>query len=203
MIFRVNIKRRDPDKIAFIDRDGTLIEDNGYLSDPSKIVPIGDAVSSLKKLSQSGFAIFLTSNQAGLARGKIQPDEFSLVKAKFEEIFDPDMSVFDGILYCPHHVDGIVSGLKRVCACRKPGTLMVETGLNFLRTLPSPRNIFSLGDKTIDVMMGKRKGFTTILVETGYGSVDKDKISDPLMLPDYTVRNFDEAAWLMSERFSG
>jgi len=200
MIFRANVKRKEPGGVAFVDRDGTLIEDNGYLSDPSRIFPIGDAVSSLQNLKKSGFAIFLISNQAGLAKGKIKLKEFNQVKRQFDALFDAKMTIFDGIFYCPHHVDGIVRELKRSCSCRKPGTLMVETAMNFLRKPPSLNRIYSVGDKTIDIMMGKSMGYQTILVETGYGKGDKDKITDPLMLPDYIARNFDEAVRIMAEK---
>jgi D-glycero-D-manno-heptose 1,7-bisphosphate phosphatase len=200
MIFRVNVKQKEPEKVAFIDRDGTLIEDNGYLSDPAKMRPIGDSISSLNKLRDSGFALFLISNQAGLAKGKIKIEEFRQVKRKFEEMFDPKMTIFDGIFYCPHHVEGIVGGLKGICACRKPGTLMLDTALRFLRKVPPPQSVFTIGDKTIDIMVGKNKMFQTILVETGYGMGDKEKITEPLMFPDYIAADFDEAVSIMSER---
>lgn len=199
MIFRVHIKQREPKMVAFIDRDGTLIEDNGYLSDPANVRPIGESVSSLNKMKDAGFAIFLISNQAGIAKGKIKMHEFRQVTRTFEEMFDPKMRIFDGIFYCPHHVEGIVGGLKRSCACRKPGTLMLDTALNFLKKVPPPHRIFTVGDKTIDIMVGKKKMFQTILVETGYGRGDKEKITEPLNFPDYVAADFDEAATIMSE----
>lgn len=200
MIFRVHVTNKEPEGVILIDRDGTLIEDNGYLSDPAGVIPIGNAVKSLEVIKNTGCALFLISNQAGLAKGRIRGEEFDRVRRRFEAIFDPRGTIFDGIFYCPHHVEGIVRGLKRECPCRKPGNLMVETALSLLRKVPGPDKIFTIGDKTIDIMVGKKNGFQAILVETGYGSEDKDKIEDPFMMPDYLVRDFDEAVSILSER---
>ncbi len=203
MIFRVNIKMKEPDGIAFIDRDGTLIEDSGYLSDPADMREIGDSILSLAKLKESGFAIFIISNQAGLAKGIIRMEEFFRVKRRFEEMFDPFMEILDGVFYCPHHVEGTVEDLRGSCGCRKPGTMMLDTALGFLNSLPPSDRVFTVGDKTIDIMVGKKKGFKTILVETGYGRGDKDKITDPEMFPDFIARDFDEAVAIMTERLCG
>ncbi len=200
MIFRVSLKDGDPEKIAFIDRDGTLILDEGYLSDPEEIHEIKGARESLARLKDEGWCLFLISNQAGLAKGIIAREEFDRVRRKFEELFDPRGEIFDGIFYCPHHQDGVVPSLRRECRCRKPGTYMVEGALSLLNRVPPTSHIYVVGDKRSDIILGKRMGFRTILPLTGYGSEEKEKIREPLHFPDFIVRDFDEAVTILTER---
>lgn len=200
MIFRVNIKIHKPEKVVFVDRDGVLIEDEGYLKDPDDIKPINCSVNSLRILRNRRFAIFLISNQAGLAKGIIREDKFHDIRRRFEEIFDQGGKVFDGTFYCPHHVEGKVSALKKDCRSRKPGTEMIETAMGFLRKVPPLSHIYLIGDKVTDIMAGKTMGFRTIMVLTGYGNNDLEKIQDPFLYPDHIADNFDEAVMLITER---
>jgi len=200
MIFRVNIKRKMPERVIFIDRDGTLIRDDGYLDDPEGIHEIGCSSESLKILAEKNWALFIVSNQAGLAKGIITRDQFDEVRRRFEALFDPAGELFDGVFYCPHHRDGMVPPLRKDCRCRKPGPLMVETALSFLVTVPPAKDIFVVGDKLTDVLLGKGSGFTTIMTMTGYGKEEMKNIDESNLLPDYLVKDFDEAVYLLTKR---
>ncbi len=200
MIFRVTLEVEAPGKIAFIDRDGTLIRDDGYLSDPEEIHEINEARASLVRLKEEGWCLFLISNQAGLAKGIISREDFDRVRRRFEELFDPLGEIFKGVFYCPHHRDGTVPYLRRECQCRKPGTTMVEGALSVLDSVPPPSHIYVVGDKRTDIILGKRMGFRTILTLTGHGRNEKELIRDPLHFPDFMVSDFDEAVTLLTER---
>ncbi len=200
MIFRLNVRTRKPKKVVFVDRDGTLIDDDGYLSDPDEIRVIGDAVESLKRLKKEECAVFLVSNQAGVAKGIIPIEKFHRVRRKFESMFDPEGEIFDGIFYCPHHVEGVIPQLRLKCRCRKPETGMVELAVAMLEELPLPGDIYVVGDKYSDVLLGKRMGWKSVLVLTGYGRVEKELIDDPFGYPDIIAKDFDEAVKIIIER---
>jgi D-glycero-D-manno-heptose 1,7-bisphosphate phosphatase len=154
--------------IVFLDRDGTLIEEKGYLSDPALLREIPGASESLGRLSHAGFALAVVSNQAGLARGKFREEQMDAVHDAFVAHFRARGVSFDAVEYCPHHPEGTVERYRQVCECRKPSTGMALGVLQRLG-IPASCGIWVVGDKISDILMGKRIGAVTILVATGYG----------------------------------
>ena len=112
--------------IVFLDRDGTLIEEVGYLRDPSAVRILPGAAEALRLLSREGFLLAVVSNQAGLARGKFTVAEMEAVHRRFVSDFGAEGVAFDAVEYCPHHPEGAVEAYRRACGCRKPGTALVE-----------------------------------------------------------------------------
>ncbi|GAB4367683.1 MAG: HAD-IIIA family hydrolase [Deltaproteobacteria bacterium] len=183
--------------IVFLDRDGTLIEDVGYLSDPGKLRALPGAFEATARLSREGLVIAVVSNQAGLARGKFGEAEFRAVHRAFVGLFRERGIRFDAVEYCPHHPDGTLARYRSACECRKPGTGMAEKILARLG-IPAAWPRYMVGDKMVDIVMGKRLGARTILVETGYGREERRAGERDGIHPDAVVPGIREAAdWIL------
>ncbi len=158
---------------VFLDRDGTLIEERGYLSKLEDIALFADTPAALRRLRDAGFALVVVTNQAGIARGYF--DEAFVQKAHryLGEMLAAEGIVIDGYYYCPHHPDGLVPEYSRVCRCRKPAPGMVEHAARDL-DLDIDRS-FVVGDKWLDVELATNAGARGILVRTGYGAGDEQR----------------------------
>jgi histidinol-phosphate phosphatase family protein len=179
--------------IVFLDRDGTLIEEVGYLSDPERLKEIPGASRSLKRLSEAGYLLAVVSNQAGLAKGKFAESDLEAVHRAFVSRFLSQGVVFDDVAYCPHHPDGVVQPYRQACECRKPGTGMAERVMTRLKVPPSCA-MWVVGDKMTDIRMGKRLGARTILVATGYGEEERREGERQGEHPDRFLPSINEAA---------
>jgi histidinol-phosphate phosphatase family protein len=131
-----------------VDRDGTLIEDVGYLRDPAQVKLVDGAAEALRAL-QRDWALVVISNQSGIARGLISEREAEAVHAAFIAAFAAEGVTFAGCYYCPHAPEG-------GCTCRKPAPGLIveaarELGLDLRRSV-------MLGDKASDVEAGRAAG---------------------------------------------
>src|SRR5262245_61896553 len=156
----------------FLDRDGTLIEERGYLDRLELIEPFPWTSGALRRLRDAGYALVLVTNQAGVARGYFDEAFVQQAHRHLATLLAADGVVLDGYYYCPHHPEGTVTGYKRTCRCRKPGPGMVEQaaadlGLDVGRS-------FVIGDKWLDVELAANAGAQGILVRTGYGAGTED-----------------------------
>jgi D-glycero-D-manno-heptose 1,7-bisphosphate phosphatase len=186
--------------IVFLDRDGTLIEEVGYLSDPREVREVPGATESLLRLRDEGFALAVVSNQAGLARGKFGEGQMEAVHRSFVDLFRAKGIEFDAVEYCPHHPDGSVHKYRADCGCRKPSTGMAEKVLAALE-MPSSYTMWIVGDKMTDVLMGRNLGAKTILVATGYGKPEREEGERRGLRPDVFLPSIREAAeWILSGR---
>ena len=188
--------------VVFLDRDGTLIEEAGYLRDPSALRILPGVVEALRLLSREGFLLAVVSNQAGLAKGIFGATEMESVHRRFLSAFGAEGIVFDAVEYCPHHPEGSVDAYRRACGCRKPGTELAE---RILRRFAVPDSCprFVVGDKMSDVSMGIRLGAATVLVGTGYGIAEKSSGDRAGIAPDVFLPGMREAAgWIVSRATS-
>jgi D-glycero-D-manno-heptose 1,7-bisphosphate phosphatase len=185
--------------IVFLDRDGTLIEDPGYLSDPRKVKEIPGAAESLLRLSRGGFLLAVVSNQAGLAKGKIREEEQEAVHRAFVDLFRAKGVDFEAVEYCPHHPEGSVEKYRIACDCRKPSPGMAERVLARLGQ-PAAYTTWIVGDKMTDVLMGYALRAKTILVATGYGKSERVEGERRGLRPDVFLPSIKEAAeWIMTD----
>jgi D-glycero-D-manno-heptose 1,7-bisphosphate phosphatase len=155
-------RERGARRAAFLDRDGTLIVERGYLADPEGVELIPGAAESLRVLHGAGFALVVVTNQSGIARGLYGIDEFRAVQRRVEELFAAEGVIFDAVHFCPHHPE--VSG---PCECRKPGVGMYRRAARELG-IALEDSIF-VGDKVADVLPAIELGGDGYLVRTGYG----------------------------------
>ena len=147
---------------AFLDRDGTIIEDPGYLSDPAEVRLIPGAATAIRKLNQQGWVVVTTSNQSGIARGKYGEAEYRAVQRRMEEQLRAAGARIDGAYFCPHHPD-----FTGPCECRKPGVRMFQDAARELG-IDLSRSIY-VGDRPADLEPGRRMGGRMYLVRTGLG----------------------------------
>ncbi len=184
--------------IVFLDRDGTLIEEMEYLSDPALVKEIPGAAESLERLSRGGYLLAVVSNQAGIARGRIGEDQMEAVHRAFVERFREGGVEFDAVEYCPHHPEGVVERYRTVCKCRKPASGMADRVMRRLG-VPASCRIWVVGDKMSDILMGKRLTAGTILVATGHGEEERLESVRLGVRPDKFLPSIREAAaWILS-----
>lgn len=185
--------------IVFFDRDGTLIEDTGYLSDPRDVKEIPGAAEGLCRLSREGYALAVVSNQAGLAKGKFGEEQMDAVHRAFVDLFRAGGVEFAAVEYCPHHPEGSVGKYRVACGCRKPSTGMAEKVLALLGK-PVSYTIWVVGDKMTDILMGRKLRAKTILVATGYGESERVEGERSGLRPDLFVSGIREAVeWILSD----
>jgi D-glycero-D-manno-heptose 1,7-bisphosphate phosphatase len=151
-----------------MDRDGTLIEEVGYLDRLDRLDIFPYSVDAVRLLNRAGFAVVVATNQSGIARGYFDHAFVDTVHARLTARFDHGGAHIDGFYYCPHLPDGAVAAFRQVCDCRKPQPGLLQRAARELQL--DPRRSFVVGDRANDVEAGKAFGAATVLVRTGYGS---------------------------------
>jgi D-glycero-D-manno-heptose 1,7-bisphosphate phosphatase len=160
-------RRRPRWDALFLDRDGTLIVERGFLKDPRDVRLARGAAERLKAFTDEGTLLFVVTNQSGLARGVLSRAEVDAVNAEIVRRLAARGVPLAGILVCPHYPQGVVPALSKTCRCRKPGTLLHERALA-ARGL-SARRAAVVGDKWDDVGAGVALGAAQAHVLTGHG----------------------------------
>ncbi|PJG82070.1 D-glycero-beta-D-manno-heptose 1,7-bisphosphate 7-phosphatase [Caviibacterium pharyngocola] len=152
-------------KAIFLDRDGTLNIDYGYVSEIDQFKFIDGSIEALKALKSMGYLLVLVTNQSGIARGYFSEDQF-LQLTEWMDWSLADRGVdLDGIYYCPHHPEG-QGEYRQDCDCRKPKPGMLLQAIKELRI--DPQQSFMVGDKKEDLLAGKSAGIkNVVLVKTG------------------------------------
>lgn len=150
---------------VFLDRDGTLNEDTGYVRHPEDVRLLPGSGEAVRLLNQAGFVVVLVTNQSGVARGLMTTDDVDAVNERLGELLAESDAHIDGIYYCPHLPDGTVPAFTRECECRKPkpGLLLKAAEEMDLDLAAS----FMVGDSPRDVQAGKAVGAATILIDRG------------------------------------
>lgn len=148
-------------RFVVLDRDGTLIVERHYLSDPDAVELIEGAGDALRRLAGLGRGLVVVTNQSGIGRGLFDHERLEQIHARVEALLAREGVRLAGIYFCPHHPeDG--------CACRKPGTALLDRAARELGF--EPRRAFVVGDMASDVELGRAVGATTVLVRTGHGA---------------------------------
>src|SRR5919198_1966708 len=158
-------------RAVFLDRDGTLIEEAGYLDRLERLVFYPWSVDAVRVLNRAGFAVVVVTNQAGIARG-IFPEAFVAdahdhVRTRLEA----GGARGDGFYYCPHHPDATVAEYRKACDCRKPQPGLLRRAAADL-DLDLGRS-FVVGDRWHDLEAGRAVGARAVLVRTGYGRTEE------------------------------
>jgi len=164
------------DKAVFLDRDGTLIREVGYLSRPDEIRVLPEACEAVRRINQAGLKAIVITNQSGLGRGFFDEAELGAIHARLSELFAAEDASLDAFFYCPHHPDSQHPAFSRVCDCRKPSPGLLERARDVLGV--SLADSVIIGDKLVDVESGHRAGALGILVRTGYGEFSELQLKD-------------------------
>lgn len=176
-------------KAVFLDKDGTLIENVPFNVDPHKMRFAPCAEEALVRLHALGYALFIVSNQPGVALGHFDESALSTVERHLRAMLSTLHVSLTGFYYCPHHPDGRVMSYTTACRCRKPapGLLLRAAEIHGIDLARS----WLIGDILDDVEAGMRAGCKTILVDNGNETEWHDS---PLRRPHYIVRGLGEAA---------
>ena len=154
-------------RAVFIDRDGTVVEEAGYLDRLDRLVFFPYAIDAVRLLKRAGYAVVIVTNQAGVGRGIIDEqfvhDTHDVIAARFAG----GGAAVDAFYYCPHHPEATVPRYRVACDCRKPGAGMLRKAAADLE-LDLARSV-AIGDKWSDVQAGLAAGARSLLVRTGYG----------------------------------
>jgi D-glycero-D-manno-heptose 1,7-bisphosphate phosphatase len=182
-------------RAVFVDRDGTMIEDVGYLERLERLKLFPYTVDAIRLLNRAGFKVVVVTSQAGVANG-IVTEEF-LVQAHDSigrKVADAGGRI-DAFYYCPHLPTAAVEKYRTDCDCRKPKPGMIHTAARDLSLDVS--GSYLVGDRWRDIEMGQAAGVTSILVETGYGKTEASCRPDNIK-PVTVVANLIEATtWIL------
>lgn len=154
-------------RAVFLDRDGTIVADPGFLHEPGKVRLLPGAADAIHRLNAAGLLVIVVTNQSGIARGRYSAADYAAVERRLAELLAAHGAHLDGAYFCPHHPD--VTG---PCACRKPGVKLFRDaaaalGVDLARS-------WYVGDRASDVEPAAVLGGTGILVTTGEGAAHAD-----------------------------
>ena len=191
----VHSTKRIPGRAAFLDRDGTIIEEVGYLDRAERVEFYPWTIDAIRVLNRAGLAVVMVTNQSGIARGFFTEAVVDEVHRQMAAMLAEGGAHIDAYYYCPHHPDGKVPGYAQACDCRKPGRGLVDRAVRELGV--EPTRSFVVGDRWLDVALGRTVGADTILVRTGYGVSEEQKRPRDLTA-DAVVDNLIAAAsWML------
>ena len=180
---------------VFLDRDGTLAEEAGYLSSLDRLHLFPYSVDAVRLLNRAGFAVVVITNQAGVARGIIKEAFVGETHAFIATRFAEGGARIDAFYYCPHHPKGIIEAYRGACDCRKPQPGMLRrAAADLALDLPSS---FVVGDALRDIEAGCAVGARGVLVRTGYGAAE-EALSNRSVEPAAVADNLMGAvAWIL------
>jgi D-glycero-D-manno-heptose 1,7-bisphosphate phosphatase len=165
---------RRPD-VVLLDRDGTInvkAPDGDYITRPEQLQLIPGAADAIRILNRAGVPTIVITNQRGVALGRMDEADLQAVHSRLNELLMDQGASVDAIFYCPHD--------KGVCACRKPGTLLLSRAQAFL-ALPSLRHAIMIGDSSTDVEAGRTVGARTVLLDPQAASSQRVDVAPTLL----------------------
>jgi D-glycero-D-manno-heptose 1,7-bisphosphate phosphatase len=155
---------------VFLDRDGTMIVDVGYLRRVEDIEFYPWTIDAIRALNQAGLPVVVVTNQSGIARGLLTESILQDVHRVIDETLSAGGAAIAGYYHCPHHAKGTVAEYSIECDCRKPLPGLVDRAVRELNL--DPARSFVVGDKWMDVALGRAVGARALLVRTGEGAAE-------------------------------
>jgi len=182
---------------VFLDRDGTINEQMGYINHLCRFQLFSGAADAIKKLNDATIPVVVISNQSGLARGYFPEALLVAVHDKMNNLLAEKGAHVDGIYYCPHHPEAKEKRFRETCNCRKPKPGLVLQAARELNL--DPAKSFVVGDRWSDVKTAANCGAKSVLVRTGYGRGDEQYIGPHQEIqPDYKAEDLPEAVdWIL------
>jgi heptosyltransferase-2 len=178
--------------VVYLDRDGTLNFDPGYLNQPDHLRLLSGVGRAVARLNRAGFKAVVVSNQSGVSRGLITKEQLDAVHQRLRELLAQDGAWLDGIYVCTHLPE-------EACSCRKPAPGLViraqqELGL-------APERAIVIGDKASDIALARNIGATAIFVLSGSHSEEEQAcMADCGLVPDHVARDLAEAVqWILEK----
>ena len=176
-------------KAIFLDRDGTINVEKDYIYKSEDLVFEEGTIEALKTFKNLGYILIVVSNQSGIARGYFTEEDLNIFNNNMNEILKKNGIEITEFYCCPHHPDGI-GEYKKVCECRKPNNKMIEDAIKKYNI--DREKSYMIGDKTSDIGAGIKSNLKTVLVKTGYGLKDMEKINKNETLVCENLKDFSE-----------
>lgn len=182
---------------VFLDRDGTLIEEVGYLDRRDRMALYPWSIDAVRALNRAGIPVIMVSNQSGIARGFFSEAALGDIHRHLASLLAAGGARLDAYYHCPHHPDGRVAEYTRSCECRKPGGALVERAVRELGV--DPRRSFTVGDRWVDVALARTVGARGLLVRTGYGALEEARPPDGLTADAVVDNLIGAVSWILSQ----
>jgi D-glycero-D-manno-heptose 1,7-bisphosphate phosphatase len=183
---------------VFLDRDGTMIHDPGYLGRLEGLHWYPYSIDAVRLLNRAGFFVFVTTNQGGVGLGLVEESFVHTVHESMTNRLELAGARVDGWFYCLHHPRAVIESLRIACDCRKPGPGMVRQAQQQF-DIDLARS-FVVGDKRSDVGLGRAVGARGVLVRTGHGETELAALSNDGGSADFVAADLMAAvAWLLRE----
>lgn len=195
------MKKKRPRKPAvFLDRDGTLIHDAGFLRHPSQVRLFSGSAEALKLLRRAGFYLFVVSNQSGVARGYFPESAVRKANQRVQSLLKARGTGIDRFFYCPHFPQGKVKSLSRTCPCRKPAPGMVREAAKLYPV--DLKRSYVVGDKMDDLLLAQKARVAGgLLVRTGKGRKSEERLASARLRRTVVVSNILTAArWIAAAK---
>jgi len=181
---------------VFLDRDGTINEQMGYINHPSRFVILPGVAEAVKLLNEKGFLTIIVSNQSGVARGYFPRSLVDEVHEQMKRSLGLQGARIDGIFFCPHHPEAILERYRLKCDCRKPRTGLIDQARKCFDI--DMAGSYVVGDRSTDLELANRLNLKGILVKTGYGMGEIEHVLPKKSLkPHYIAGDLlDAAQWI-------
>jgi len=180
---------------VFLDRDGTLNVDAGYLDRKERLMLFPWSLDSVRLLRRAGYAVVVVTNQSGVGRGMIEEsfveEVHQIIQSRLVDIGEK----LDGHYYCPHEPSASIEAFRVDCDCRKPKPGLVTRAARDLG-LDVERSIV-VGDKWSDIGLAKQTGARGVLVRTGYGRSQEKNRQEGLSADAVVDTLMDAVNWIL------
>ena len=190
-------------RAIFLDRDGTINEEVGYIEHLDRLRIIPEAYEAIRLINLSGFIAVVITNQAGIAKGLFNEDFVIKTNERLQEFLGQKGAAIDAFYFCPHHPTEGVPPYRMVCDCRKPAPgLFYQAARDMAIDLAAS---YMIGDRYRDMEAAHRAGVKGVLVKTGYGAEVLENIGPdqetPEAKPDHIAENILKAVlWILENR---
>lgn len=188
---------------VFLDRDGTINEEVGYLDNLDKLKVIPAAFEAIRLINKSKMKVVVISNQAGVAKGLFSEEFVKKTNDYLREILNRQGARINSFYYCPHHPTDGEEPYRQVCDCRKPAPGMLLKAAQELDI--DLKASYMVGDRFFDIAAARNAGVKGILVKTGYGKElledDGPDKATPENKPDFIASDIlDAVRWILKDR---
>lgn len=182
----------------FLDRDGTLIEDRGYICGFDEVEIFPFSVEAVQLMNQNGFKVFVITNQSSIGRGICTEEQVKEIHREIKKYFLDRGAVIDEIYYCPYHENSVIERFRRNDECRKP-----SPGMILMATRDFDINLaesYVMGDMVTDILAGKNAGCQTVFVEDTKHPDKREELEKNGIKPDFMANNILSAVQLILKK---
>jgi len=180
---------------VFLDRDGTLIEEVGYLDRLERLAFFPWSIDAVRLLNRAGYLVVVVTNQAGVARGIFDESFVGEAHRHVDVALAAGGARIDAYYYCPHHPESSIEAYRQVCTCRKPLPGMLRKAEEDL--VIDLHQSFVVGDRWLDVQLAQAVGATGILVRTGYGRTEENRPKDDVRAAAIVDDLIEAVVWIL------